>query len=315
MAFNPPKFDKFNKEPKDELDQAKKFDLNQTASVKSKGDGVTITATGKVKDGSGSTKIQAEFDISKLGKFTGEVDSNQLFSGKVESKTLVPGCEFTLERKYDRESIDKTKKNKDVKVDKVITTGTVSYGRNNITVNGETKVEEYSGNRKIGFCANGSVGSDGISVGGQLKFDLEKLKDVSLGLNYAAGSSVYHLTSENKFKTANFGFHRKVSDKVQFMGLFSFDTSLEERDDGTSVARDFYTAGKSFEFGMFHTLSSTSDVRLKLTRECCGSYKLHSVYSEKIRESMKLSLGSCFDIANIQTAAPTFGIKLELGDL
>ncbi len=142
------------------------------------------------------------------------------------------------------------------------------------------------------------IGFDGLSVGGQFKYDItgQRLADFNAGAEYSQPDYTVTLkTSEQANKIATSYLH-KLSPQLTVGGLFCFDIESNKR---------LLTVGGSYR------IDSASFTKAKLDTN--GT--LSTVFEHRLRNpNVKLVLASEYNAKQVSTVPEKVGLAVHLGD-
>jgi len=147
--------------------------------------------------------------------------------------------------------------------------------------------------------AAGVVGYDGLSVGGQAKYDItaQKLVDFNAGAEYAQPDFTVTLKTSDQASKFGTSYYHKISSDITVGGLFSYDTE--------KAARVFTVGGQ-------YGLGDGSFVKAKVDTNGIFATALE----HRLRQPVtKFVLSTEFNTKSASTGPQNVGIALHLGDL
>jgi voltage-dependent anion channel protein 2 len=273
MGFIPAAFGDFGKKAKDLL--GKKYDFGPKLTVTNKSTpGVTVE-TGAKGPSSGYAKVKKVLD--GYGPAEVELNTNGAAKGSL-----------TLEKLMD---------NVEVKI-----SGDIKGTGN---VEAKYKRDMFAGSLNLGFARNttlsaaGSVGSDGVTVGGSCTLDLTAgagdVDNLSLGCEYQQSDLTASLVATNNLDKIQLSWFQKVSSDTLLGASFAVIPDKDQR---------VLTVGTEYKVDSNCVLKGKAD-----------NNGIVSVAVEQILSSpaLKLGVAASFD-ANQNFDSTAFGINFNFGD-
>jgi len=261
---------------------------------KTKTAGLTLEATGVVgcSNIAGSFKGkykdkkfgEAEGEVNTCGKFVGTAKFDQLakgldvnFSGGVDPSAKKKGCNNKLSAEYAQEFF--------------ATSGFVDVNSGDST----TAVVE----------ATAAIGLEGLSVGGQISFDVsaasQKASDFNVGAEYTRDNATITLITEKKGDVVRGLYHHQVNRDYQVGAQFDFAPRAED-----AKRQRVFTVGTEYQLDVDTTVKAKAD-----TTGVIQTVIQHNLQNP----SLQLSMAASFNRKSADClSAEKFGLSLTFGD-
>jgi len=300
MAPTPVVFSKLD-DAASKLLKAEDFDLNKKVSITSKTDtGLTVTNSLTVKgDNCTVGNIKAEYKCKKTGEHTAEFDTCQLISGTWKTNEIVKGMKVELKAKHDHvpDKEDKTKKNLECFISSEDT-----YIRDNFAGTGLFKVtNSLKEGKNAEFIVGGSgvFGVKGVSIGGEIEYDMNKLTKSDVGAACAQGKATFAIKTAKAMSDVSFSYHHAVLPKTNVAAIAGYAIAKKE---------------KSLKFGVSQEIDGSSSIKTAFVTTPKET-TISALYTALLSPHAKLSLASVIDVKQFAGGNHKFGIKFEVGDL
>jgi len=197
--FVPPTFKKLGKNVSDLMKQ--KFSYSRLLKIRTTtSNDIQITTTGTAnKDGDFSGSVHGQYKCKDIGTFKTELSTSGATEATIEADKLSKGLVLRVV------GTDAPKATADVEYSQDFVAGTVNL--------------DFSKNTTI-LGASGVVGFDGVSVGGEAKFDSKanELSDFNVGLEYSQTDFTGTVKTRDKADNIDVSWYNKVNPDLQVGG-------------------------------------------------------------------------------------------------
>lgn len=202
--FVPPIFKKLGKSVSDLIKQ--KFAYQRALKIRTTAaNDIQITTTGTAnKDGDFSGSVNAQYKHREVGTFKAELSTSGATEATVEADKLVKGLVVRV-----------------VGSDAPKATADIEYSQEFIAA---TLNVDMSKNTTI-LGASGVIGFDGVSVGGETKFDSKanELSDFNVGVEYSQADFTGTIRTRDKADNVDVSWYNKVNPDLQVGGVTTYN--------------------------------------------------------------------------------------------
>jgi hypothetical protein len=292
--FVPPVYGKFGKKLKDLFKKKYDFENKITTKHKTRTAGLTIEASGVVGCTSLSGTFKGKYKDKKFGEAEAEVNTagkavstakfDQLakglevnFSGGVDPCAKKKGCNNKLSAEYAQEFF--------------ATTGSVDVNC------GDTATAVVEATAVVGF--------EGLSVGGQLSFDVspsaQKVSDFNVGAEYTREDVTFTLSTEKKGDIIRGGYFQQINRDYQVGAQLDYNPRAED-----AKKQRVLTICTEYQLDV--------DTTVKAKADSTGS--VQTVISHNLQNpSLQLAMAASFNRKSADClSADKFGLSLTFGD-
>jgi len=286
MSFVPPLFSKLGSAASDLF--KKKYDYANVIQQKHKAkSGLVFTSGAEVGNSGISGNLKVNYKQSS-GEGEGEINTNGNGKGQLKFKKLADGVVATV-------SADAKNKNfGGVSSGKAL----VDYQQDFFSGSASVETSFFDRTQLVGA---GVIGFDGLSVGGEVKFDVKHVNDIddyNVGAEYSQPDYTATIKTEKKGEDLTASYFHKVSADHQVGAQFL--TRLNGGDE------------KVLTLGTEYKVDDSTTIKIK------GDTKgeLASVLQHDLKNpSVRFGLSSLFDARSPSAlAAKKFGLALTFGD-
>jgi len=202
--FQPVTFKKLGKNTADLIKQ--KFNFTRQLKIRTTtSNDIQITTTGTAnKDGDFSGSVNAQYKAKDVGTFKSELSTSGATELTAEVDKLYKGFVFRLV------GTDAPKATADVEYSQDMFAGTLNL--------------ESSKNTTI-LGASGVIGFDGVSVGGEVKFDSKanEVSDFNVGVEYSQTDFTGTVKTRDKADNLDVSWYNKVNPDLQVGGITTYN--------------------------------------------------------------------------------------------
>ena len=148
------------------------------------------------------------------------------------------------------------------------------------------------------------VGAEGVVAGGEVQYNIldGRVGKYSAALGYAQGEYAVTLHAAQQMSVFSVGYFHRVSEGVEAGAKATYDTA------STPSSKSPSNGGVALECGSKIQLDSGAFVKAKVN----NAGVLSMVYSQVLREGVKVAVGGMFDTTRLGDNAHKLGVCLSL---
>jgi len=274
--FIPPLFKKFGQGVKDLFTE--QFEYKKYAKVKtSTSSGVALETTGEALKGDFAGNLKSSYKQADIGTFETELNTSGAAKFTVKADKLTKG--LTVKASVDEKPVGK------LEVDFAQEFYSASFG---VDASKDTTAVE----------GGASVGFDGLSVGGAVKYDIvgQNLADYNSGVEYTQPDFTATVKTTNQADRVQAAYLHKVSGDLTLGGLFGYD---------------IVTGKRLLTFGSNYKLDADRSTKVKVDTDGI----LSAVLENRVPKSRaKIVLSSEFNLRNQSATPEKVGVGIIFGD-
>jgi hypothetical protein len=292
--FVPPAYGKFGKKLKDLLKKKYDFENKVTTKHNTRTAGLTIEASGVAGCTSLNGAFKGKYKDKKFGEAEAEVNTCGKLVGTAKFDKIAKGLEVNLSG-----GVDPSAKKKGCN-DKL----SAEYAQEFFATSGFVDVNFGDATTAV-VEATAVVGFEGLSVGGQLAFDVsqsaQKVSDINVGAEYTRDDSTFTLLTEKKGDVIRGSLHHLIRPNYQ-VG-FQFDYSPRAED---VKKQRVFTAGTEYQLDVDTTVKAKVDT----------TGVIQTAISHNLQNpSLQLAMAASFTRKSADClSADKFGLSLTFGD-
>jgi len=285
-SFIPPFFKNFGKSTKDLF--KKKFDFENTSKIVNKTqNGITIETTSNVTQGFKGT-VNTKYVNRDFGEVEVEVSTNASDANKanLKLKKLAQGLVAT---------VGVASSGKDIKSScgKPVTSADVEFSQEFFAAQAVIKTDC----EKSKVDVYGSVGYDGLSVGGQVVYAGNAISETNVGVEYAQKDLTVSAYTEKNVEVVNVSFFQRLQKETAV---------------GASIKYPLSSGDRTLTVGVEHQLDFDTVVKAKaeLPTGVVSTAVEHKLFNPK----MQFTVAAEFNAKSTPFVANKFGCGLTFGD-
>jgi len=279
-------FKNFGKSTKDLF--KKKFDFENTSKIVNKTqNGITIETTSNVTQSFKGT-INTKYVNRDFGEVEVEVSTNAADANKanLKLKKLAAGLVAT---------VGVASSDKDIKSTsgKPVTSADVEYSQEFFAA--QTVVKTDCDKSKVDVY--GSVGYDGLSVGGQVVYANNAISETNVGIEYTQKDLTVSAFTEKNVEVVNMSFFQRLQKETAV---------------GASIKYPIASGDRTLTVGVEHQLDFDTVVKAKaeLPTGVVSTAVEHKLFNPKLQ----FTVAAEFNVKNTPLVANKFGVGLTFGD-